>query len=101
MSTCRQLNLAIFLWDADLFPFTPGVGTRDDSAAEAWYLDANIQDKFGVEILKEFQNSGRNMSEGYVKLNGDLIELTNAVAASDAFCRHFSKLNFREYAMRE
>lgn len=44
------------------------------------YLDASyFRDKFGVEILKEFSEQWQEyVSEGYVKLNGDLIELTNA-----------------------
>ena len=62
------------------------------------YLDASyFRDKFGVEILKEFSEQWQEyVSEGYVKLNGDLIELTNAgLLRVDALLPPFFEAEFQ------
>ena len=62
------------------------------------YLDASyFRDKFGVEILKEFSEQWQEyVSEGYVKLNGDLIELANAgLLRVDALLPPFFEAEFQ------
>ena len=62
------------------------------------YLDASyFRDKFGVEILKDFSEQWQDyVSEGYVKLNGDLIELTNAgLLRVDALLPPFFEAEFQ------
>lgn len=62
------------------------------------YLDAGyFRDKFGVEILEEFSEQWQDyVTEGYVKLDGDSIELTNAgLLRVDALLPPFFEVEFQ------